>query len=240
MKVLILIALFSTLDVFAFDTAKLVKLREEVEVLSLELEQSRKKLQGELDVYLARDTELDSMILKEEFRKSQLATQIELAKSKLSQNVKESNGKNEEIWLKNFWKSYELSLDKANPFLSRAQNEKLKKIKFDFSNKRLSLEHAYIQTFYIIDEDLKKSQDAELVISPIKYKENTYNVEMARVGRSLAFFRTSTGKYGKIFFEDELKISWIEDFQSIKVVDQMLVQFKKQEKTGLYDIPFKI
>jgi hypothetical protein len=118
-------------------------------------------------------------------------------------------------------------------------NDRLQKIKLDFTQKRISYEHALLQTWYLLDEDLKKSQEAEFILAPLKIREKTYHVEMVRMGRTGGYLRTANGQYGQLHFEKDWEIVFFDDGQSKKMIEILLAQFKQQQKTGLYSLPGK-
>ena len=212
------------------------KLRQEVELLSLEVENLKKSQQSEMDVYIQRDQEVSAQILKEKFRGGQLKTQIRLSQEKLKSHAKNLNTKSNEVWLKNFWKKYEESLTQAHPLYAPKLQEKIQKLKLDLEQKKISYEHALLQTWFVMERDLAKSQEAEFLLSPLQ-GEKLYHVEMVRLGRNQGYFRTAEGQYGKLYYTNKWEMNFFEDASSQKMIENLLTQFKQQQKTGLYQLP---
>jgi hypothetical protein len=212
------------------------RLRQEVELLSLEVENLKKSQQSEMDVYIQRDQEVSAQILKEKFRADQLRTQIHLSKEKLKGHAKKLNTKSNEVWLKSFWKKYEESLAMAHPLYAPKLQEKIQKLRLDLAQRKISYEHALLQTWFVLERDLSKSQDAEFLLSPLQ-GEKLFHVEMVRFGRNKGYFRTAEGQYGKLHYTNKWEMSFFDDASSQKMIEALLTQFKQQQKTGLYQLP---
>jgi hypothetical protein len=213
------------------------ELRREVELLSSEIEGLKKTQQGELDVYIQRHQEVTSLLLKEKFRQDQLLSQIKLGKEKLEAHSKKITAKGSESWILDFWKSYEDSLTKAHPLYARKLTERLNKLKVDFSFKKISYEHALLQTWFILESDLTKSQDAEFILAPLQLKDKLYHVEMVRFGRSKGYFRSADGKYGILSFDKNWELSFFDTKGEKDMIEVLLGQFKQQQKSGLFQLP---
>lgn len=214
-----------------------INLRQDVEVLSLEVENVKKSNQALMDTYIQREQELSAMLIREKFRSDQIKSQIALGKNKIYSNQVNMTTKSDTNWLVKFWMRYEDSLKKANPLYSNRLKEKLQKIKLDYKDKRLSYEHALMQTWFIVDEDLKKSQDTEYHLAPLSLEGKNYNLEMVRLGRTKGYFRSAEGKYGLLELKDKWAVTYFEDKESITKIDLLLSQFKQQQKTGLFNLP---
>lgn len=240
MKSLIGLLLFLSLPALASlhsEVASTSQLRQEVELLSHEVETLKKGQQSEMDVYIQRHQEVAGMILKEEFRGEQLRTQIRLGQNKLEGHAKNTKSDGSEIWLKTFWAKYDQSLDMAHPLFSRKLKERLNKLKLDLEQKKISYEHALLQTWFVMESDLSKSQEAEFLLSPLQIDEKLYHVEMVRFGRTKGYFRTAEGQYGQLIYGKAWEMTFFEDKASHEMIETLLAQFKQQQKTGLYSLP---
>lgn len=226
-------------DTITSEVSAVVLLRQEVESLSIEVESLKKSGQSEMDVYIQREQEISTMLLKERFKTDQLKVQIEVGKNKIETSTKKVPAFSGEKWIADFWDRYLSSLKSAQPVYALKLNERLQKIKLDFSQKRISYEHALLQTWYLLDEDLKKSQEAEFILAPLKIREKTYYVEMVRMGRAGGYLRTANGQYGQLHYDHDWEIVFFDDSQSKKMIETLLAQFKQQQKTGLYSLPGK-
>lgn len=224
-------------DVPSSDAEAVMTMRQEVEVLASEIEVVKKMNQSHLDVYIQREQELSSMLLREKFKTDQINSQINVGKNKIFQNQVNIKNSKKSLWITDFWPKYEDSLKKSNPLYANKIKERLEKIKLDFRDKRISYEHALIQTWFLIDEDLKKSQDSEYHLAPLNVNGETYNVEMVRLGRTKGYFRTAQGQYGLMEHKGKWILSYFEDKKSKDMIESLLVQFKQQQKTGLYNLP---
>lgn len=213
------------------------QLRQEVELLSHEVETLKKSQQSEMDVYIQRHQEVTGMILKEEFRGEQLRTQIKLGQNKLEGHAKITKASGSETWLKTFWTKYDQSLDMAHPLFSRKLKERLNKLKLDLEQKKISYEHALLQTWFVMESDLSKSQEAEFLLSPLQVGEKLYHVEMVRFGRNKGYFRTAEGQYGQLVYGKAWEMKFFDDKSSQEMIETLLAQFKQQQKTGLYSLP---
>jgi hypothetical protein len=239
MKLLVFILIFTQM---AFASLKdevtvTAELRRDVELLSQEIEAIKKTQQAELDIYIQRHQEVTSLTLKEKFREDQLKTQIKLGKEKLETHSKKVLSKGSDTWLIEFWKNYEVSLKEAHPLYAPKLLERFHKLKIDFQFKKLSYEHALLQTWFILESDLNKSQDAEFVLSPLQIDEKLFHVEMVRFGRSKGYFRTADGKYGILSFDKKWQMTFFDDSKDKEKIEILLAQFKQQQKTGLYQLP---
>ena len=213
------------------------ELRREVELLSSEIEGLKKTQQAELDVYIQRHQEVTSLLLKEKFREDQLLSQIKLGKEKLEAYSKKISAKGSESWILDFWKQYEDSLKRAHPLYAGKLIERLNKLKVDFSFKKISYEHALLQTWFILESDLAKSQEAEFVLAPLQLKDKLYHVEMVRFGRSKGYFRSADGKYGMLSFNKNWELTIFDSKGDEEMIEVLLGQFKQQQKSGLFQLP---
>lgn len=238
MKLIILCTIFfnSAYAGLKEDINQVMKLRQEVEVLSVEVEYLKKSSQSEIDVYLSREQEVNATLLKEKFKTDQLNIQIKSGKEKI-ERLSGAKYKNVKNFLTDFWEKYEKSLSKANPVISTKLKERLSKLKFDYSNRKISYEYGLLQTWYILEDDLKLSKEADFVIASIPYGEKTIQAEMVRMGRTMAFIRTAEGRYGVLYSNPEMKIDFYEETNSKEMIDVLIKQFKQQTKTGLYQLP---
>ncbi len=242
MKIIIVAAIFiistsSYGDTLSADVESVMTMRQEVEVLANEIEILKKMNQSQLDVYIQREQELSAILLKEKFKTDQIKSQISVGKNKIFQNQINLQNNKKSLWITSFWPKYEESLMKANPLYANKIKERLEKIKLDFKDKRISYEHALIQTWFLINEDLKKGQDSEYHLAPITLNGQTHHVEMVRLGRTKGYFRTAQGQYGLLEHKEKWVLSYFEDKQSKDMIETLLSQFKQQQKTGLYTLP---
>lgn len=212
-------------------------LRQEVEVLSQEAENLKKAEQAQLDAYIQREQELTALLLKERFKTDQLISQINTGKKKIEDVSRKVKVASSDEWIKKFWDNYNNSLSAAHPFYSNKFKERLAKIRLDYAQKKISYEHALLQTWFVLDEDLKKAQDAEFVLAPLTIKNKLYHVEMVRMGRTKGYFRTADNQYGQLFYNKDWEMQFFTDRSSQKMIETLLTQFKQQQKTGLYNLP---
>jgi hypothetical protein len=212
-------------------------LRQDVELLSHEVETLKKSQQSEMDVYIQRYQEVTALVLKEKFRMEQLQSQIKLSQQMLESHSKKILSKSSENWLKSFWMKYEQSLKSAHPLYGIKLQERLNKLKIDLTFKKISYEHALLQTWFVLENDLNKSQDAEFILSPLQVGEKLYHVEMVRLGRTTGYFRTAQGQYGQLSYNTNWDVSFYQDPSSISMIETLLTQFKQQQKTGLFNLP---
>jgi hypothetical protein len=219
------------------EVATTSQLRQEVELLSLEVESLKKGQQSEMDIYIQRDQELTAQILKEKFRGDQIKTQIQAGKGKLQHHGKTLRSRTSEAWLKTFWGKYFTSLEKAHPLYAPKLHERIQKLKMDLEQNKISYEHALLQTWFFLDTDLSKAQEAEFILAPLQLNDKLYHVEMVRFGRTRGYFRTAEGQYGQLHFNQKWELSFFDDSTSQKMVEALLSQFKQQQKTGLYQLP---
>ncbi len=219
------------------EVSQVTNLRQEVELLSSEIEVLKKSQQAEMDVYIQRFQEVESLLLKEKFRQSQLQTQIQLGKAKLTNHLKEIKGPKSDLWIKNFWNKYLKSLSVAHPLMAEKLKDRIEKLKIELNFKKISYEHALLQTWFVLETDLNKSQDAEFVLAPLQLDGKLYHVEMVRFGRTQGYFRTSEGQYGQLTFDKKWQLQFFEDATSKTQIETLLGQFKQQNKTGFYHLP---
>ncbi len=213
------------------------QLRQEVELLSLEIETLKKNQQSVMDVYIQRDQELSAQILKEKFRGEQFKTQIRLSQDKLAKHAKAMKTITSQTWLKDFWSRYDNSLKLAHPLYAPKLQERIQKLKMELEQQKISYEHALLQTWFVLDNDLAQAQQAEFILSPLQVDEKLYHLEMVRFGRTKGYFRTSEGQYGQLLFNDKWQMEFFEDTSSQKMIETLLSQFKQQQKTGFYQLP---
>lgn len=235
--VLLSIPLLSYADILTDEVSSTANLRQEVELLSHEVEMLKKSQQSEMDVYIQRDQELAAQVLREKFRQEQLSNQIKLSSAKLEAQSKKVLKKGSETWLRDFWSRYETSLKSAHPLYGPKLQERINKIKVDLSFRKISYEHALLQTWFVVESDLNKSQNAEFILSPLQLDARLMHVEMVRFGRNKGYFRTSEGKYGHLFWEKGWKTTYFEDSSSKQMIETLLTQFKQDQKTGLFQLP---
>jgi hypothetical protein len=240
MYLLLIISIF-TFSSFAQtlneEVAATTHLRQEVELLSHEVESLKKSQQSEMDVFIQRYQEVSAQVLKERFRQDQLKTQINLGLSKLKSHSKKILPKGSENWLKEFWAKYENSLEVAHPLYAKKLQERISKLKVDLAFNKISYEHALLQTWFVLETDLNRAQDAEFLLSPLQIEDKLYHVEMVRLGRNKGYFRTAEGKYGLLSHDKSWGMTFFEDKSSKEAIETLLTQFKQQQKTGLHKLP---
>lgn len=224
-------------DSISSEVSAIMNLRQEVEVLSLEVESLKKTQQAQMDVYIQREQEIAAQLLKERFKTDQLKTQINVSKEKIGNSPNKIKSNNRDEWIQVFWRGYDLSISKAHPFYGQKLKERLEKIKLDYAQKKISNEHALLQTWYILDEDLKKSQEAEFILAPLTINQKLHHVEIVRLGRSKGYFRTAEGLYGQMSYSKGWDYKFFEDKSSKSMIETLIAQFKQQQKTGLYSLP---
>ncbi len=224
-------------DTLSDEVSSTAELRQEVELLSLEVENLKKSEQSEMDVYIQRDQEVSAQILKEKFRQDQINTQINLSRGKLQEKSRLVLKKGSYQWILEFWTKYENSLQRAHPAFSSKLLERISKLRLDLTFNKISYEHALLQTWFILESDLNKSQESEFILSPLQIESTLFHVEMVRMGRNKGYFRTAQGKYGLLFFKDGWKMNFFTDSSSIDLIETLLTQFKQQQKTGLHSLP---
>lgn len=223
------------------EVSSTTKLRQEVESLSLEIETLKKDQQSEMDVYIQRFQEVMAQVLREKFRQEQIKGQIQLGQKKLEHQSKKALNKNSGAWIKEFWSNYDKSLQMANPVYAQKLRDKISKLRVDFDFNKISYEHALLQTWFVMESDLNKSQDADFVLSPLEISGSLFHVEMVRLGRSRGYFRSSDGRYGLLFYDKEWKTEFFDDSSSKSSIETLLTQFKQQQKTGTHGLPgFKL
>lgn len=239
--VIIMILLFTYYGLHAAtleqEVATTSQLRQEVELLSLEVENLKKGQQSEMDVYIQREQEIIAQILKEKFRGDQIKIQIQSGKGKLQHHGKTLRSRTSEAWLKTFWEKYFTSLEKAHPLYALKLHERIQKLKMDLDQNKISYEHALLQTWFVLDTDLSKAQEAEFILAPLQLEDKLYHVEMVRLGRTKGYFRTAEGKYGQLHYDQKWQLTFFDDSTSHKMIETLLAQFKQQQKTGLYQLP---
>lgn len=236
----IIISLALASSVFADSLTKEIsetaQLRQEVEILSLEIENLKKSQQSQIDVYIQRDQEISAQIMKENFRSEQYLTQIKLGQTKLG-DPKNLRHRGAVSWLKSFWEEYVTSLKTVHPLSFTKLNERIQKIKLDFELQKIGYEHALLQTWFVLESDLNKAQDAEFILSPLQIGDQLLHVEMVRLGRTKGYFRTAEGKYGHLSYVKKWELEYYDDKKSHQMIETLLSQFKQQQKTGLYQLP---
>jgi len=219
------------------DALQVMKLREEVEALSLEVESQKKSNQAEVDVYIQRQQEVETSLLKEKFKTDQLLEQIKIGKGKIERLSKNNKAILVDNFLTKLWKSYEESLKRANPVFATKLNERLQKLKFDYINRKISYEHALLHTWFLFEDDIKFSKEAEFSISSLTIDNKTHQVEMVRLGRNMAYIRTAEGQYAKMVTKPTIMLEYYSDNNSIENIETLIKQFKLQNKTGIYNLP---
>ena len=228
---------FSAFSATTEEIAQTAKLREEVELLAHEVEALKKTQQAEMDVYIQRFQEISAQTLREKFRQDQLKTQIKLGQKKLETQMGSKVSIQGLSWLKEFWGQYEQSLQMANPIYAVKLKERVAKLKLDLEMKKISYEHALLQAWFVLESDLNKAQEAEFALTSLELDGKLYHVEMVRLGRTLAYFRTADAKYGLMMFTDKWFTQFLTDSASKSDIETLLTQFKQQQKTGLHRLP---
>ncbi|MGE3609552.1 MAG: DUF3450 family protein [Bacteriovoracaceae bacterium] len=239
MKLFLILFFYSTFTYASLndEVNEIAKLRQEVELLSNDVENLKKSQQSQMDVYIQRDQEISAQLLKEKFRQDQLKMQIKSSSDKLEEYSKKALKKGSDEWLKEFWIRYERSLKLAHPLYRQKLLERISKLKVDLQFKKISYEHALLQTWFVLENDLNKSQDTEFVLSPLEMNGKLHHVEMVRLGRNKGYFRTAEGTYGLLSFNTQWETRFFEDASSKEMIETLLAQFKQQQKTGLFTLP---
>ncbi len=221
---------------------EVMELRQQVERLAAEAEALQKEEQGILDVSLQRLQELEGQRLREKYRADQIAGQRALVLKKLGERklgVEASTGRQTPAWYGEYMDRLERELARSLPLENLPSASAPTKIRQDLDNGRISFENALVQTWFAVEAALKRRTSADFVITRFQVDGKTRQAEIARLGDLMAFARTAEGEYGLLARDkgDAWGFTPFTGGPEQKQVEQLLAQFKKNQKTGLYRLP---
>lgn len=223
----------------------LLKLRKEVELLSLEVSTTQKTVQAKIDVFIEEDQNLEAKIFSEQTKIDQItAAEKELLLKKESKLELQGLDKTRQ-WCFEFIGKYRNDLQLTLPSYRSALEEKLNKIDYELKHHRINEDQALISLWFVLEHDLRKSQEIGFELVQIPYQGKIISAEMARLGRSIGFIRTMEGKYGVLnttkpagfnsHLDSALTIS--QDQNSIRSIEVLISQVKKNEGYGIFKLP---
>jgi hypothetical protein len=215
-----------------------LELRQKVEQLAAQVETVQKEQQSLLDVYLQRRQEVQALILREKFRGDQLKAQkVRLGEALKKNRLDAAGAPKAPDWYPPMLARLELAVARGLP-LGEALNE-ADKIRGTLASGKTTVEMALIQTWFLLESNLKKRTTTEFMLTPVRLNDEGQPAEVVRLGDLLAYVRTADGKYGMLTRQAEAKwkLQEFTDKGEREQIEKLLAQFKTNQKTGLYQLP---
>jgi hypothetical protein len=212
---------------------EMLKTRQEVEVLAQEVQAVQKSFQSQMDVYIQEDQELEAKLLQEKLKTIQIQKTSEfLLKQNQQKTIKsESNT----LPFERFVINYQNYLNKLLPAEKAQSTEKIEKIVFELKSNKLTYEQALLQTWFLLENDLRSSQEVSFLLTQIDFQGKQTPVEMIKLGRNLAYIRTTDKQYALI--NEQRPIDLITSSTDQKNIEVLFTQIKKDQKTGIFELP---
>jgi hypothetical protein len=186
-----------------------------------------------MDVYIQEDQELEAKILQEKLKTLQIQKTTEFI---LKQNQQKTIKKDQNtLPFENFVSNYQNYLKKLLPEEKNQSTEKIEKIVFELKSNKLTYEQALLQTWFLLESDLRSSQEVSFKLTQIDFQGKQTPVEMIKLGRNLAYIRTPDKQYALI--NEQRPIDLVESNNDQKNLEVLFTQIKKEQKTGIFELP---
>jgi len=232
-KILMVGLLGYSLNTYSGTVDEMLKLRQEVEVINQELQTMQKSYQSQMDVYIQEDQDLEAKTLQEKLKTTQISKTISLLQLKtLDQNTKKVQNK---LPFEKLVADYLNYLNGLLPDEKIQSTEKIEKIVFELKTNKLTYEQALLQVWFLFESDLRSSQEVSFKLSKIDLDGESFAVEMVKLGRSLAYIRTTDKRFA--FLNNQNTPAMIDSSNDQKNLEVLFSQIKKDQKTGVFELP---
>lgn len=238
LKILILFCVSS--EAQAVDTKllseKVIKLRQEVELLNDEYKTEREKVLNKMKALSIQNAELSSNIRNEQLRKEQLQEKIGQLKKEMDENSVES-GELELILTETIGKlrSY---IETSLPFKKQERIESVNKLSERLLKKEVSVTKGANLLWAMIEDERRLAGETSLHKQTIPMNGKMQLAEVIKVGMLFLYFKTEAGEVG---LAQKKQGQWVyKTFHDQKKEEQTLAfmdSLKKQIRQGYFEIP---
>ena len=214
----------------------LVKLRGEVETLSMKLEQQKNDQSDRLRSLARRKTDLEVQIQKEEFRIKQIGQSLERQRELLAKD--KTTGDTLRPTVQAAIKAIREYVEGSLPFQKIERLAALEELQQKLDSGQLSEQRILQRLWAFVEDELRLTRESGLYRQSIKLDDEDKLAEVARIGMIMLFFQTSDGVCGMAKRENS---SW--SYVAVsdpKPRDQILTlfdSFKKQIRNGYFVLP---
>lgn len=221
----------------ASDLARaLAKIRQEVEVLSSDVEAKRDDLKNQLRSLASQKQELEIDREREEMRLRQLRA----AKAKRIEEMVDDSSRDEllEPVVMRSADIIENHIESGLPFKTDERVEEIKKIKRKRKEGLLKSADSVARLWDRVEDELRLSGENGIYRQVITIGNEEMLVDVARIGMVMIFYKTKDGQVGKAEKKNE-KWEWtpLYDPEDRKRVYVLFDSFKKQIRTGFFVLP---
>ena len=214
---------------------RLIRTRQEIEILNTDLDSLQKKQSSQWETLLSRKAELETQLKKERFKSLQLYEK----KMTLKQRIAPQKGltPKEKKVVTSWHKDLLQWVNQTLPYKNEERIAELKKIEDGIKNN--SSFHEIVGKLWKFSEkeiELVRHNKYEVLSLDIKGKKTT--AEVARVGLLTFAFKLPSDEFG---FAKKSSGKWIlsvsQEKKELTAAKRLIAKFKEKKYSGLFDIP---
>ena len=217
-------------------SAQLIKLRGEVDDLTTELNLSREEHKQQMKYLYVQQSDLKSQKVKQKSSIDRLLTTLNNHQKQVSEFGADS--KQLQPVLLNSIAQIESYVRKGLPYKLDDRLQALNELKTQINSQLISGQTAANRLWSIVEDEIALSKENGLFRQIVNIDNEEYLASVARVGMMLMYFKTSDGIYGKA---DKSAGQWsyvvLNDSRDQKDIDQLIDAYKKQIRTGYFELP---
>jgi chromosome condensin MukBEF ATPase and DNA-binding subunit MukB len=214
---------------------RLVRVRQEIEILNTDLESLQKNQNSQLDSLLSRRSELEIQLKKERLKSLQLKEKKMALKNKIA--PKKGLSLKERAMVLRWHKDLTQWLNNSLPYKIEERNLELKKIEEAIKNNTSF--HEVVGQLWKFSEkqiDLIRHNKFEVLNLEVDGKKST--AEVARVGLLTFAFKLPSDEVG---FAKKTGGKWILDVSDknneLTAANRLISKFKEKKYSGLFELP---
>lgn len=216
--------------------AALSKIRIETEALSQDVDSRREEMKNRLRQVAAQKAELEMELAREEMRLKQLRVEKAERVSEAADDTNR-NALLEPVVMRSI-DILKSVVATALPFKREERLEELDKIRQQRMDGLLSSADATARLWDRVEDELRLAGENGIYRQTVTVDGKEMLVDVARIGMVMLFYKTKDGRVGKAVRQgDSWTYAAIKDLEDKKKVEFLFDAFKKQIRTGFFELP---
>ncbi len=216
--------------------AALSKIRIETEALSQDVDARRDDMKNRLHQVAAQKAELEMELAREEMRLKQLRVE----KAERIAAVSDDTNRDallEPVVMRSV-DTVKAAVEKGLPFKKEERVDELEKIRAKRNDGLLSSADAVARLWDRVEDELRLAKENGIYRQTVTVNGEEMLVDVARIGMVMLFYKTKDGRVGKAVERDgEWRYEPIERPEDVGRVELLFDSFKKQIRTGFFELP---
>lgn len=211
---------------------QLVELRSELETLSLEVDQTAKEHQAQIELWVQKKTELQSALQKEQLRRLQISEKTKALTSRL--RAEEQKSPKDQNRLVQWIQSAESWVQSSLPYRRDSRLRTLSELKRRAERGLESQESLAAELWQFYESEIKMSGDNEFRIVDLETSSGSQKAEVARLGLYSMYAVFPDGQVKEAALKDQ---TWsMRDLQGENKENalRLIQNLKAKKESGLY------